>query len=39
MCDSIEEYYPISEESAYLKSHAEEFEKIRNSYSYRNEYF
>lgn len=39
MCDSIEKYYPISEESAYLKSHAEEFEKIRNSYSYRNEYF
>lgn len=39
MCDSIDLYYPISEESNYLKSHPEEFEKIRNSYVYRNEYF
>lgn len=39
MCDSIDSYYPISEESDYLKSHPEEFEKIRNSYAYRNEYF
>ena len=39
MCGSIDSYYPISEESDYLKSHPEEFEKIRNSYAYRNEYF
>lgn len=39
MCSSIDSYYPISEESAYLKSHPEEFEKMRNSYAYRTEYF
>lgn len=39
MCSSIENYYPISEESLYLKSHPEEFEKMRNSYAYRVEYF
>lgn len=39
MCSSIENYYPISEESLYLKSHPEEFEKMRNSYAYRAEYF
>ena len=39
MCKTIEQYYSISEESAYLKSHPEEFEKMRNSYAYRTEYF
>ncbi|MBR5133841.1 MAG: 4-phosphoerythronate dehydrogenase [Alistipes sp.] len=39
MCSSIENYYPISEESLYLKLHPEEFEKMRNSYVYRVEYF
>ena len=39
MCSSIENYYPISEESLYLKSHPEEFEKMRNGYAYRVEYF
>ena len=39
MCATIQRYYPISEESEYLKSHPEEFEKIRNSYAYRSEYF
>lgn len=39
MCSSIESYYPILEESALLKSHSEEFEKMRNTYRYRTEYF
>lgn len=39
MCNTIEQYYSISEESAHLKSHPEEFEKMRNSYAYRTEYF
>jgi erythronate-4-phosphate dehydrogenase len=39
MCHTIDQYYPISEESRYLKSHPEEFEKMRNSYLYRTEYF
>jgi erythronate-4-phosphate dehydrogenase len=39
MCDTIDQYYPISEESRHLKNHPEEFEKMRNSYLYRTEYF
>ena len=39
MCNTIDQYYPISEESRYLKNHPEEFEKMRNSYLYRTEYF
>ena len=39
MCTTIDEHYPISEESDYLKQHPEEFETLRNTYAYRNEYF
>lgn len=39
MCTTIGAYYPISEESDYLKSHPEEFESLRNNYTFRNEYF
>ena len=39
MCQTIGNYYPISEESNYLKSHSDEFEQMRNSYAYRTEYF
>lgn len=39
MCATIDDYYPISEESNHLKHHPEEFEAIRNTYAYRNEYF
>lgn len=39
MCSTIDKYYPISEESKYLKQHPEKFEEMRNSYLYREEYF
>lgn len=39
MCDSINQYYPISEESEQLKQNPELFEGMRNSYTYRKEYF
>ena len=39
MCSSIESYYPISEESEQLKQNPELFEGMRNSYTYRKEYF
>ena len=39
MCDTIDDYYPISEESRRLKNHPEEFEQMRNAYDYRVEYF
>ena len=39
MCATIDEHYPISEETTYLKQHPEEFEAMRNSYKYREEYF
>lgn len=39
MCGSIGRYFDIEAESRYLKAHPEEFEALRNNYSYRNEYF
>ena len=39
LCRTIDEYYPISEESEKLKLHPEQFEAMRNNYSYRKEYF
>ena len=39
MQDSIEQYYPISEESNRLKRNPERFEELRNGYNYREEYF
>lgn len=39
LCRTIDEYYPISEESEKLKLHPEQFEAMRNNYSYREEYF
>lgn len=39
MCQSIESYCNIAAESAVLKSRQEEFESLRNNYSYRKEYF
>lgn len=39
MVATIDNYYPISEESNHLKLHPEEFETLRNSYAYRTEYF
>lgn len=39
MCSTIDEHYPISEESDELKRHPERFEIMRNNYAYRKEYF
>lgn len=39
MCSTIEKYCPLMEQSEELKSHPEEFESLRNNYSYREEYF
>ena len=39
MCRTIDEHYPISEESEELKRHPERFEIMRNNYLYRKEYF
>ena len=39
MCETIDRYYPISEESQHLKSSPKEFEQMRNTYLYREEYF
>ncbi len=36
---SIDNYYPITEESIKLKRTPEDFERMRNSYIYRKEYF
>lgn len=39
MCNTIDQYYPISEESKLLKLNPELFETLRNKYVYRQEYF
>lgn len=39
MCQSIEQYCNLLEQSEWLKSRPEEFESIRNNYAYREEYF
>lgn len=39
MCQSIEQYCNLLEQSEWLKSRPEEFESLRNNYSYREEYF
>ena len=39
MCESISCYCDLSRESQMLKSCPEEFENLRNNYSYREEYF
>ncbi len=39
MCNEIDKYYPISEESQQLKNNPDKFEAMRNSYLYRQEFF
>lgn len=39
MCETMPEYFDIEAESAALKAHPEDFEKFRNTYNYRTEYF
>ena len=39
LCDTIDEYCPISRETEKLKREPERFEAMRNNYDYRNEYF
>lgn len=39
MCSGIAEYCDIVGDSATLKSHPDEFERLRNNYLYRPEYF
>lgn len=39
MCQNIDQYCNLLEQSEWLKSRPEEFESLRNNYSYREEYF
>lgn len=39
MCKTIAEHFDVEAETATLKSSPEEFENLRNNYSYRQEYF
>ena len=39
LCESIDEYCPIREETKVLKSSPDAFESLRNNYNYREEYF
>jgi erythronate-4-phosphate dehydrogenase len=39
LCETIDEYCPIAEETRILKSNPELFESLRNNYTYREEYF
>lgn len=39
MCSSIDNYFPIEEQSSQLKSTPECFESLRDNYHYREEYF
>lgn len=39
MCDSIDKYCPITEQTNKLKAHSDKFEEMRNNYDYREEYF
>jgi erythronate-4-phosphate dehydrogenase len=39
LCETIDEYCPIEEETRMLKSNPELFESLRNNYTYREEYF
>lgn len=39
LCNTIDDYCPILEQTTQLKSHPESFEDMRNNYDYRNEYF
>lgn len=39
LCATISNYYDIEKESLLLKSSPQDFENMRNSYSYRKEYF
>ena len=39
MCQSIDNYCNLMKQSQWLKSRPEEFESLRNNYSYREEYF
>ncbi len=39
MCGTIGKYFDIEAQSRELKQRAEEFERMRNNYNYRNEYF
>ncbi len=39
MCETMPEYFDIAAESAVLKAAPEDFEKFRNNYKYRLEYF
>lgn len=39
MCDNIDKYCPIMEQTNKLKAHSDKFEEMRNNYDYREEYF
>lgn len=39
MCSSIDNYFPIKEQSSQLKSTPDSFESLRDNYHYREEYF
>lgn len=39
LCETIDKYCPIAEETRMLKSNPELFESLRNNYTYREEYF
>jgi erythronate-4-phosphate dehydrogenase len=39
MCDTIGDHFDIAAQSRELKAHPEDFERLRNNYRYRTEYF
>lgn len=39
LCNTIDNYCPISRQTELLKAHPENFEDMRNNYEYREEYF
>ena len=39
ICDKMADYYDIERDSRMLKTHPDDFEKLRNEYEYRREFF
>jgi erythronate-4-phosphate dehydrogenase len=39
MLHTIEDYFDIAAQTAHLKTHPEQFEQMRDTYNYRQEYF
>lgn len=39
ICDRMADYYDIERDSRMLKTHPDDFEKLRNEYEYRREFF